>query len=295
MDNFSIDQLQQFSGLKAHTIRIWGKRYNALHLTRSEGNTRYVDNTQLKRLLNIVSLMDDRHKGSTLCTVSDETLHHLIDLKINNNAQQNSSKEHFVSQLIFATTTFNAAYFEKIFTECLHQLGIRNTYIEVVYPMLHRIGIMWKIGTFSPAHEHFCSNLIKQKIYTAIDSLPPSSKNAARWMLFLPENEFLEIGLLFANYLLRLSGKKVIYLGSNIPLTTLVSAVATIEPTHLFFFFVHYNSPEDAKKYLHQLTTNFKHVQLHLSGNEKLILQLDLGDKVNWIRSVEDLEKQLSL
>jgi hypothetical protein len=295
MDNFSIYQLQQFSGIKAHTIRIWEQRYNALHPTRSEGNTRYYDNTQLKRLLNIVSLMNDGHKVSKLCTVSDETLHHLIDLKINNNTQENSNNEYFVSQLILAATTFNETYFEKIFSKCLRQSGIRNTYIEVVYPMLNRIGIMWKIDTISTAHEHFCTNLIKQKIYTAIDALPPLSENADTWMLFLPENEFHEIGLLFANYLLRLSGKKVIYLGSNIPLTTLVSAVATIQPTHLYLFFVHYNSPEDAKEYLNQLTTNFKHVQLHLSGNEKLILQLDLDDQVNWIRSVEDLEKQLSL
>lgn len=292
MDNFSIYQLQQFSGVKPHTIRIWEQRYNASHPTHSDGNIHYYDNTQLKRLLNIVSLRDNRHKVST---VSDESLHHLIAPKINNNTQQNSSTAYFVSQLILATTTCNEVYFEKIFTVCLVQLGIRNTCIEVVHPMLYKIGVMCKSGTFSPAHEHFCSTLIKQKIYTAIDALPPLSKNADTWMLFLPENEFHEIGLLFANYLLRLSGKKVIYLGSNIPLTTLVSAVATIEPTHLFFFFVHYNSREDAKEYLHQLTTNFKHVQLHLSGNEKLILQLDLDDKVNWIRSVEDLEKQLSL
>lgn len=294
MNLFSISQLQQFSGIKAHTIRVWEQRYNALNPTRSEGNTRYYDNTQLRRLLNIVSLLESDYKVSELCSMPDETLFKLLEGKQKGTPLSDATNEYFISQLIAATTSFDETHFEKIFSNCVLRLGMRNTYTNVIYPMLNRIGLMWATGTISPAYEHFSSNIIKQKLFSAIDSLPPAKSLRNSWLLFLPENEFHEIGLLFSHYLIRQAGKKVIYLGGNVPFETIISAVEETNPSHLLFFLVHHDTPEDSQDYLNDLKKNFSKIKIILSGNEKLISKLKTGKEFNWIRSVEELEKQLA-
>ncbi len=294
MNLFSISDLQKFSGIKAHTIRVWEQRYNALSPTRSDGNTRYYDTTQLRRLLNIVSLMESDYKISELCFMTDEMLFKLLEEKQKSILLGEGANEYFISQLIAAATTFDEAHFEKIFSNCLLRLGMRNTYLSVIYPLLNRIGIMWSAGTMSPAYEHFSCNIIKQKLFSAIDSLPPAKSSRNSWLLFLPENEFHEIGLLFSHYLIRQAGKKVIYLGSNVPFDTLIEAVDKTIPGHLLFFLVHHDTLENSQGYINSLKNHFVKVKIHLTGNEKLISQLKIGKECHWIRSVGDLEKQLS-
>ena len=160
--------------------------------------------------------------------------------------------------------------------------------------MISRIGLMWSKDQMPPAQEHFISNLIRQKLYSAIDTLPPPKSPRNSWLLFLPENEFHEIGLLFSNYLIRQFGTKVIYLGSNVPVDSIVSAVKATTPSHLLFFLVHHDQTDDTQLYLNILERYFGKLKIHLSGNEKLITQLDLGKKIDWVRSVNDLEKQLA-
>jgi DNA-binding transcriptional MerR regulator len=293
MNSFSISQLQQFSGIKAHTIRVWEQRYNGLNPSRSEGNTRYYDNTQLRRLLNIVSLMDSGYKVSELCSMSDKSLFNLIEGELKSKLPQCEGSEYFITQLISAGIGFDSAHFEKIFANCVLRLGITNTYVKVIYPMLEKIGLMWSTDTLPPASEHFISNIIKQKLFSAIDSLPPAISSKKSWLLFLPENEFHEIGLLFSYYLIRQAGHKVIYLGNNVPFDTLKKAIEETHPSHLLFFLVHNNTIENSQEYLDSLKKNFTKSQIYISGNEKLISKLKTGKGINWVRSVEDLEKQL--
>lgn len=293
MNLFSISELQQFSGIKSHTIRVWEQRYNALNPTRSDGNTRYYDNTQLRRLLNIVSLMESDYKVSELCSMTDEMLFKLLEGKQKDSQSSVGTNEYFISQLIAAATSFDETHFEKIFSNCVLRLGMRNTYVNVIYPLLNRIGIMWSIGTISPAYEHFSSNIIKQKLFSAIDSLPPAKSSRNVWLLFLPENEFHEIGLLFSHYLIRQAGKKVIYLGSNVPFETLLDVVEKTTPGHFLFFLVHHDTPENSQDYIDSLKKYFGKIKIHFSGNEKLISKLKIGKNFNWIRSVLELEKQL--
>ena len=294
MNVFSISQLQQYSGIKAHTIRIWEQRYDALQPHRSEGNTRYYDNSQLRRLLNIVSLMGAGYKVSELCKMTDEKLFRILDEQLKNNLPKDETSEHFTTQLIAAGITFDEAHFEKIFSHCLLRFGIKNTYTRVVYPLLLRIGLMWANDTIAPAQEHFISNMLKQKIFSAIDALPPPKSSANSWLLFLPENEFHEIGLLLSYYLIRQAGKKAIYLGSNLPLATLEATVKQISPAHLLFFLVHQNMPEEIQSYLRFLKKKFRNTKIHLAGNEKLIRHLKTGKEINWIQSVDELERHVS-
>jgi len=290
MNLFSISQLSQFSGVKPHTIRIWEKRYNALNPNRSTGNTRYYDNSQLRRLLNIVSLTECGYKLPEICAMTDKKLFGLIE-EINKNSSQNETTNYFVTQLIGAGMSFNEEHFEKIFAHCLIRFGIKAAYINVIYPMLLRIGMLWSTDHMAAAHEHFISNLLRQKLFTAINSLPPAT-TPETWVLFLPENEFHEIGLLLANYLIRLAGKKVIYLGSNVPFQSLTTTIQQTRPDNLLLFIVHNELPEELRKYCDHLVKTFSG-KIYLAGSEKLLPYLKQYKKIQFLPGIEALEQKI--
>jgi DNA-binding transcriptional MerR regulator len=294
MDQFSISQLAKYAGLKPHTIRVWEQRYGALRPHRSEGNTRYYDNTQLRRLLNIVSLSGAGHKVSALCEMPDSKLFQLINEAANEMISKTERVEYFISQLIAAGMSYDEIYFEKLLSNCLLRLGVRETYLQVIYPMLIRIGLMWAGDAIPPANEHFISNLLRQKLFTAIDSLPPQRKATGKWLLFLQENEFHEIGLLFASYLVRLSGQEVFYLGADVPFESLRTAIKNIKPDYLLFFIVHKESPEVIDAYIGSLHKIFTGKRILVSAHEQMLQQLKRQNKVVWIPSVDELDNYLS-
>lgn len=292
MDLFSISQLAQFSGIKAHTIRMWEQRYDALKPQRSEGNTRYYDNSQLMRLLNIVSLMDEGYKVSELCRLSDEALtQRLKEVETRNDPQ--NPEEYYISQMIAAGMKYDEWHFEKIFSHCLLRMGMEQTYLKVLYPMISRMGLMWAQTEFMPGHEHFISNILRQKFFTALDSLPPVVEEDKGWLLFLPENEFHELGLLHAHYLIRSSGKKSFYLGANLPFDSLLSSVKQINPDNLLLFMVHNETPERAQAYLDNLSRQFPDKSIYISGKTELLEALLIRPPAYWLRTVESLEKTL--
>jgi len=292
MNLFSISQLSQFSGIKPHTIRIWEQRYNAFKPNRSDGNTRYYDDTQLRRLLNIVSLLENGHKVSSLCSMPDEDLYLMVSNL--NTSEISESTEYFVSQLIAAGISYDTIYFELIFSDCVLKFGMKDAYLKVIYPMMERIGLMWATDSLPTAHEHFISNFVRQKLLAVIDSIEAPDPSSESWMLFLPENEFHEIGLLYAQLVIRLLGKKVIYLGSNLPVESVISAIDHINPKNLLMFLVHYDLPEQIQKSLDKLTASFFGNKIYLAGNNKLISQIKLNVKTEYLQSIESLEEVLN-
>lgn len=288
MNLFSISQLAQFSGIKPHTIRIWEQRYDALKPSRSEGNTRYYDGSQLRRLLNIVSLMDHGLKVSQLCSMSDENLFLLI--QNSRSSQTSESSEYYVSQLISAGMSYDEAYFEKVITKCMIDHGMAETYEQVLYPMMDRIGLMWASDAIPTSHEHFISNIIRRKLSAAIDSSPLPDPESETWLLFLPENEFHEIGLLYAYYRIRLSGRKVIYLGSNVPMESVYAALNDTKPQNLLMFLVHYDLPDQIQKSIDILNAYFSGSNIFLAGNQKLLSQLKFFDKIRSLYTIDSLD-----
>ncbi len=293
MTHYSIADLEQISGIKAHTIRIWEKRYNALQPLRSPGNTRYYDSKQLQKLLNVVSLSETGKKVSELFTLSEKEINLLLDEQIENAKTASSQFEYFISQMLQAGLSYNEAEFEKQFSACLVRYGMKNTYLNVIQPMLFRIGLIWSKDSICPSQEHFLSCLIKQKISSSIDGLPYPTNNKRVWLLCLPNQEHHEIGLLFSNYLIRAAGQKTIYLGSNVPFDSIISAIKETKPTDLFFFFIRNRPKEEAQDYLTRLHKLAKNTTIHLAGNKNSIEELKLEKKMDWIQSVEALEKLL--
>ena len=291
MDSFSISELAQYSGIKSHTIRIWEKRYDALRPDRSAGNTRHYNAKQLKRLLNISSLLDTDYKVSELCAMPDEKLKALHASRFNTAIPV--QEEYFVSQLISAALTFDELQFVHVFSHCVLRYGLKDTYMLVLYPALNRIGLLWLSDSLPTANEHFISNLIRQKIFTGIDALPPAKPDSPSWILFLPENEFHEIGLLMAYYLIRLSGQKVIYLGGNVPESSILATVRDLKPDNVLTFMVRNDFPSDVKKYVGRLSTELKVKRLYVAAKPELAHMLPSGKKLQVLTSVWALDNLL--
>jgi len=293
MNLFSISQLSQYSGIKPHTIRIWEQRYNGLTPARSEGNTRYYDGDQLRRLLNIVSLMGPDHKVSELCAMPDNQLaERVMERK---ESIENETQEYFVFQLIAAGMSYDQELFEVLFEQSLSKYGMTETYKMVLYPMLLRIGIMWSANSIPSVQEHFISNIVRQKILRAIDDLPFLQLSAEKWLLFLREDEFHEVGLLFANFLIQQSGRKVLYLGSSVSSEAVFSAINDTKPNFLLLFFTHYDHPKHVQEYLVVLTKRFGGKKIYVAGNYKLLSQLEYKKNIEWLQDINDLEELLCI
>ena len=291
MNLFTISQLSRFSGIKPHTIRIWEQRYDAFKPTRSEGNTRYYDGVQLRRLLNIVSLSYFDYKISELCSLPDKEIFSRLD-KVHENTATGNFDEYYISQLIAAGMEYDEIYFEKIFSHCLLRYGMKDAYIRLIYAMLVRIGMMWSSDKLPPAQEHFISNLVRQKLNTAINLLPPAI-HAETWLLFLPEDEFHENGLLFASYLIRLYGRKVVYLGCNLPYSSLSGAVKQTKADNLLLFFVRHDFTENYQEYINTLSEDFKKNKIFTAGSKEILIPLKRKTNILFLTSVEELEYEL--
>lgn len=219
MANYTIKDLERLSGIKAHTIRIWEKRYGLIEPERTQTNIRFYCDAELKKLLNISILNRNGYKISKIASLSNEE----IGTNIQKLSENPTDIESQVENLAIAMIDLDEAKFEKLLSRIIIQLGFEDSIINVINPFLARIGVMWQTGTINPAQEHFISNLIRQKLLVAIDTQTPIETTASKtFLLFLPEGERHELSLLLANYMIRKRGHKVIYLGQNVPLNDLI-------------------------------------------------------------------------
>lgn len=224
----------------------------------------------------------------------DGKMFQIIEEHLNNSSPDNDTTDYFINQLISSAVSYDEDKFEKVFAAAVLQHGLKKTYIKIIYPMLWRVGLMWNNDSIPPAQEHFLSNIIRQKLLSAIDALPLVKATKDCWLLFLPENEFHELGLLFSQYIIRSAGNRVIYLGTNLPLKSLISTVKATEPANVFFFLVHNDIPQNSQTYVDSLIKDIKKTKVFISGNQDLISQLNFHKKIHWLQSVEELEHVLA-
>jgi len=285
---YSISDLEQLSGIQAHTIRMWEQRYHALSPLRSEGNTRYYTDQQLVRLLNIASISQQGLKISQICSLSEAAIGELIDTEIKATISSNQQAEFYITQLLKSGIAYDERSFDELLSKCIKTYGLKSTYIDVLYPLLVRLGLMWRKDSICAAQEHFLTNIIRQKIAVAINELSYPKEGAATWLLFLPQEEEHEIGILFAHYLLRQYGQKVIYLGSRVPVKSVEQAIAANDVQHILLFMVNVKQRIYAQSYIDSLSTNHAEIQIHLAGSGKLLADLQLPGNVNWIKGIEE-------
>lgn len=216
---FSIKDLENLSGIKAHTIRIWEKRYNLFKPNRTDTNIRTYDLEALQKILNVSYLRHIGIKISAIASLNSEE----IESQVRNYAQKNSRNDHAIQELKLAMVNFDQHMFQRVYESCLNELGFSGVFYKVFVPFLEELGYLWQSKTINLAHEHFISHLIKQKLLINLEKLQyQESKHKDKvYILFLPENEMHELGLLFLNYELLKAGCNTIYLGASMMLESL--------------------------------------------------------------------------
>lgn len=216
---YSIKDIEKISGIKAHTIRIWERRYGMVIPKRTDTNIRYYSDKDLKDILNISILNQNGLKISKIAKLSDE------EVRIQVNSLMESPKQfgNIIDKMLLSMLELDEASFNETFSDTLKEYGFESAIELIFFPFLERIGVLWQTGTINPAQEHFISNLLRQKIITTIDNDMSLNKPIKdKIIFFLPENEQHEFGLLFYSFIARKLGYEVIYLGDSVPLNDLI-------------------------------------------------------------------------
>lgn len=282
MASYSIKELENLSGIKAHTIRIWEKRYGIIKPARTDTNIRYYCDNDLKRLLNIAILNRYGMRISDISKLSDPEM---IE-KVINVSSDSSNAESNIENLIVAMVEMDEYKFDRIISRYIMHEGFENLVVKVIFPFFVKIGLLWQTGSVNPAHEHFVSNLFRQKVMVAIDNIVVSeNKEEKKFILFLPEGEYHELVLLFYNYLIKKSGKLVYYLGSSVPFVDLVETSKMVSPDFLFTSLTSSLNKDEVNEYINKLLQTFPSPKIFVTG-----IQI----KENFINSPSNVLKVLS-
>jgi len=263
LGQYAIKELEHLSGIKAHTIRIWEQRYNLLQPQRTETNIRFYSDDDLKTILNVSALTSKGFKISKIAQMTREELRNQV-LEL---AVSQADNQYQIDAMLLAMIELDEAKFEKALTTPILQSGFESAMLEVIYPFLERIGILWQTSNIHPAHEHFVSNLIRRKLIVAIDGQTLERKeNAARFILFLPEGELHELALLFINFLARSRRHHVMYLGQSLPFNDLLEVANTFKPDHLVSVFTSRPETGEVQPLINSLAESFPNAEVWLYG-----------------------------
>jgi len=280
---FSIKDIEKLSGIKAHTLRIWEQRYGILKPNRTDTNIRWYDNDELKNILNVSLLNNHGYKISKIAGLSKEE----IASEVTKIVDSTSKECEQISSLIISMVEMDERRFEQIISNQILRNGFSYTIEEVIYPFLHKIGVMWHTGSINPAQEHFITHLIRQKLIVAIDGQIVIEKNQSKkFILYLPENELHELSLLYFTYLLKSNGHFVTYLGQSIPMLD-VERVAEIKNSdYIVSVFTH--KMDSIQDYLNKLAVSFPHKRLLLSGYELVKEGIKLPENAKLFKTPAD-------
>jgi len=288
--NFSIKNLENLSGIKAHTLRIWEKRYNLLEPERTYTNIRRYSLDSLRKLLNVTLLYNHGFKISKIASLKQDEIPKLVrSIALKANSEQVAINAFKLSMINFDYELFDTNY-----EEILQHHDFEYLFMQVFMPLMRELGILWQTGAISPSHEHFITNLVKQKIHLQTELLKKNKFEQSQqsiFVLFLPENEIHELGILYLNYLILSKGYRTIFLGQSLQTTSL----QTLYSYETQYNFVSYFTVEPNKDKIMSYLQDF-HTQLLENYDSKLILfgpqqalidKDQLSDKIELHRSVE--------
>jgi DNA-binding transcriptional MerR regulator len=265
---YSIKDLENISGIKAHTLRIWEQRYRILTPCRTETNIRTYSDEELKRVLNIALLQDKGgFKISAIANMSEaEMASHILHL-----SESQFDFPDQIQALTIAMLDLDEAKFQLLTKNMVNVHGFESYMLHVIYPFMRRLGSLWLSGSVGPAQEHFISHLIRQKLIASIDQQDLSLKpDAKKFLLYLPEGELHEIGLLFANYVFRARKHSVVYLGQSLPYDELLLAYEIHQPDYIFSVFTSEPNSEIIDDYLAQMAIDLPNSQVVITGYQIL-------------------------
>lgn len=295
--SFSIKDLENFSGVKAHTIRIWEKRYGLLHPERTDSNIRVYSTESLKKLLNIVLVNEEGYKISKIANFNnkdfDDILHKIVLGKTN--------KNHFINQLKIAMLNFDALLFEDAYQKIARILSFSEIFKNYFIPFLEDVGLLWQAGSINLTHEHFISNLIKQRVLLESHHLQLKAieKREKVFILFLPDNEMHDLGLTYLQYEIVKAGYKSIMLGASVPIESLKPFISNEQEVVFISYFTVKPETQKIDKYLNDFSREVLskgNSGLYVLGKqiEKISKTLKVPSQVNLFYSLEDVINRLN-
>ncbi len=288
MSTYSMAQVEALSGIKAHTLRIWERRYNFLNPSRTQSNIRFFSDLQLIQLVNFGILLRNGHKISKVEKMPQDQIHELVDqiLSLTKVNVDNKGKED-IQSLTLAMLAMDEMKFNEIFRAHIIRKGLLGTVRDLIYPFLHHIGILWNTQKTMPAQEHFISCLIRKKIISAIDMIPHPPVQAKKIIIFLLEDEHHEIGILLASFIAAERGYKVYYLGQNVPSENIHEVLNITDADFIMSMFV---APKPDKSLI-QIKNILKttKVPFLISGNAQNFVSLLDNKRLIYLKKPESL------
>ena len=263
MNSFTIKDLENLSGIKAHTIRIWEQRYSFLKPERTGTNIRTYSNDELKMLLNIALLNKYGFKISHIDKMNREEIREKI-LSLN---QSEAQQERIINELIKKMVDMDMDEFEAILANYIMARGIERCIVQILFPFLERIGILWLTNHINAAQEHLVTNIVRQKLIAGIEGVSPVFRTNKTVLLFLPDGEYHELGLLFMYYLLKSRGVKTIYLGCSVPLKDVEAVVKIKQPDYMYCHLTITGKYFNFDRFINALPTIFPGKPILISGH----------------------------
>ncbi|TQM39425.1 B12 binding protein [Flavobacterium branchiophilum] len=287
-NQFSIKDLENISGIKAHTIRIWEKRYNILEPMRTDSNIRYYDTENLQKLLNITLLHNYGYKISRIAKIQETEIPKIVNQIIT----EKSKKNHAINDFKLSMMNFDQQLFLQTYQNLLSNKSFKEVFFEIFILLLEEIGYLWQSNTITPAHEHFISYLIKQKLLVETEKLQivnalPDTKV---YILFLPENEIHELGLMFINYELLSKGYRTIYLGESIPVENLKEMKKYYDEIVFISHFTIQPQRDQLDSYVEEIRTNILDTNTSFWIFGRLAAHINLENDTNYIKIFESLK-----
>ncbi|MCH7398832.1 MerR family transcriptional regulator [Belliella sp. DSM 107340] len=288
VSTYSIKDLEQLSGIKAHTLRIWEQRYNLLTPKRTDTNIRFYDDHDLKLILNVALLNDNGFKISKIAKMDIAEIRQEV-VKLTERTLTHDDQIH---ALTICMIEMDEERFDKVLSTNILKIGFEQTMLNIIYPFMSKIGVLWQTGAINPAQEHFISNLVRQKLIVAIDGQVYKG-GGKKFLLFLPEGELHEISLLFAAYLIKLKGHKVFYLGQSTPKADLELICKMHRPDYLMTVITTAPGSEQVEEYINVLAETYNEAELIVSGYQILGQDFKFPKNVKVMNYIRNLKEYL--
>ena len=290
MNAFSIKDLENLSGIKAHTIRIWEQRYSFLKPQRSKSNIRFYGNEELKTVLNIALL---NKYGFKISHIDKMTPIEVRD-KITSLSYAEAFQERFINELLQHMVDLDIENFEETLNVYITSKGIDKTITQLIFPFLEKIGILWLTNHMNVAQEHLVTNVIRQKLIVGIDNITSYLQVNKTALLFLPEGEHHELGLLYLYYLLKSRDIQVLYLGANVPSKDLGFVAHLKKPHYIFTHLTSIPGRFNFEKFLQQIHQRIPSIPVILSGKMAQTYAKKLPQNILLKKSMDDLLKHIN-
>ena len=283
---YSISDLEKLTGIKAATLRAWEQRYDIVKPKRTESNIRYYLDEDLRELLNVALLNKNGMRISHIARMRrEERAERVVAI-----SSINVSPDTQLDALTLAAVEMDEFNFTHIVDTNVRQRGFEETMLEVIYPFLEKLTVLYFTGSVTPVQEAFVSHLIRRKLIAATEQLPLQRKRKLpHFGLYLPSGERQELSLLFVDYLLRKRGFPTFYLGADVAVTDLADVLSCVRVDYLFTIvsnaFVH----EPVEHHVNGVLALDANVTLLLSGYQAGMHDFSNQDRVRVVSGLSDM------